>query len=176
MGEEGVPLILISGPVGVGKTIVSEEVSDILVQKNIPHTLLDLDVLAETYPRPADDRFNQKLALQNLRDVWQNCVAAGSRNLIIARVVETERDIRDISNCIPNSHVKVCKLEASDAVLVERIRKREIGSGLAWHQQRSLELAGQLRQTGPADFTIDTTDLNIIDIASKIVREVSWVV
>lgn len=33
VGEQVVPLLLVSGPVGVGKTTVSEEVSNLLVEK-----------------------------------------------------------------------------------------------------------------------------------------------
>jgi len=64
-----VPLLIISGPVGVGKTTVAEELNSILSREGIAHTYIDLDVLAETYPRLADDRFNSRLALRNLRDV-----------------------------------------------------------------------------------------------------------
>ena len=83
------PLLVISGPVGVGKTTVGNELSTSLERRRVAHTFIDLDTLAETYPRPPGDRFGNRLALLNLRDVWINCAAAGSRNLIVARVVET---------------------------------------------------------------------------------------
>lgn len=92
MAEIALPLLVISGPVGVGKTTVGNEVSNVLNRQGIAHTFIDIDSLAETYPRPPDDRFGNRLALLNLRDVWANCVAAGSRNLIVARVVEWTTD------------------------------------------------------------------------------------
>ena len=81
-----IPLLIISGPVGVGKSTIADEVSNRLVQDGTSHSQIDLDALAECYPRPADDRFADRLALVNLRDVWRNCFATGSRDLIIAQV------------------------------------------------------------------------------------------
>ena len=54
------------------KTSSAEEVSNVLVGRSVPHTLLDLDCLAETYPRDPNDRFGSKLMLTNLRSVWRN--------------------------------------------------------------------------------------------------------
>ena len=173
--ERRIPLLLISGPVGVGKTTVGEEVNAILVQRGTAHTLIDLDVLAERYPRPPDDRFNKRLALANLRDVWANCAAAGSRNLIIPRVIETQQDIADIQSAVPGSVPTVCQLQACDETLIGRVASREKGSGRAWHEARSLELAKSMRNNAPADLVIDTDSHSLIEIAEMLVARVAWV-
>lgn len=86
-----VATLLISGPVGAGKSAVAAEVSEILSRRKIAHAVIDFDALAATYPRPADDPFGSRLAITNLRDVWRNAAAAGARNLVIARVLESAR-------------------------------------------------------------------------------------
>ncbi len=169
-----VALLIISGPVGVGKTSSAQEVSNVLVERSVPHTLLDLDCLAGTYPRDPNDRFGSKLMLANLRSVWRNCAAAGSKNLILARVIETEKGKDDIAECIPHAAAIVCQLQAGNDTLVNRVRKREIGSGAQWHEQRSLELAASLKNGAPADFVVDTDDKSIVDVANEIVSQVSW--
>ena len=63
-------LLIISGPVGVGKTTTAEELSAILEGEEVDHSFVDLDGLAKTYPRPPDDRFGVRIALRNLRAVW----------------------------------------------------------------------------------------------------------
>ena len=169
------PLLTISGPVGVGKTTVGNEVSNSLIRRSVSHTFIDIDTLAETYPRPLDDRFGNRLALLNLRDVWANCAAAGSRNLVGARVVETRQDLEEIQRAIPGSESIVCQLRANDATLIKRVRTREFGSGLEWHETRSLELAKSLPGTAPADFVVDTDGRSLLDIADEIVAKIEWV-
>ena len=169
-----IPLLIVSGPIGVGKTSVAEEVSNILVGRDIPHTLLDLDCLGETYPRPDDDPLGMNLMLANLESVWKNCVAAGSKNLVLARVIENDNDKNNIIACIPNSRSVICQLKANDDTLIARIRKREIGSGVDWHERRSLEMSASLTEDAPADHWIDTDDRSVVHIANEIVGQVTW--
>lgn len=169
-----VPLLIISGPVGVGKTTVAAEVSFQLERVAVAHTLIDLDALAATYPRSPDDPFGSNLARDNLRGMWPNCAAAGSRNVIIARVIEVSAEVDAIAQCIPGAVPTVCRLTAGDATLLHRVRQREVGSECAWHEARALQLAQFLRQTGPTDFTVDTERRPVQEIAAEIVAALSW--
>lgn len=135
------PLLTLSGAIGVGKTTVGQEISNLLDRSDIPHTFVDLDALTQTYPRPTDDPYGYQLAFANMRNLWANCIAAGSRNLIISRVVETSDHYDDIQLALPGCIPTIIQFRASDQELLDRIRKRELGSGRAWHEQRSLEIA-----------------------------------
>ncbi|MEM9971056.1 MAG: hypothetical protein AAF762_08145, partial [Pseudomonadota bacterium] len=106
--------------------------------------------------------------------VWRNCAAAGSKNLVLARVIETDADKDAIADCIPHSSAVVCQLQARNETLVTRVRKREIGSGAQWHEKRSLELAASLKNGAPANFVLDTDGKSIVELASEIVSQVSW--
>ena len=169
MAENSVRVLIISGPVGVGKTSVADEVSNLFNGSGTAHTLLDMDVLGETFPRPHDDVFNRRLALRNLRDVWANCFAVGSRVLILPRVVETLDDVCDIEAVIPGARPTVFQLRASTTTLIQRVRSREIGSGRTWHEKRALELARTLREKAPLNHIIETDDGSVGDIACEIV-------
>jgi hypothetical protein len=169
-----IPLLLISGPVGVGKTTIGGEISNILVGRQISHSFIDMDGLADTHPRPKRDRFHKQLALENLRDVWKNCQAAGSKNLIIPRVIEASSNIDEIAEVIPFASITICQLNASDATLIERVARHETGAGRAWHEERSLELARILKGPVPADFRIDTDCRGPVDVAQEIVEHVKW--
>jgi len=65
-------VFIISGSVGVGKTSVAEEISEILKSKSIPHAYVDLDNLSHAYPRPQKDPFHFTLGMKNLTAVWRN--------------------------------------------------------------------------------------------------------
>ena len=174
MAEISFPLLTVSGPIGVGKTTIGQEISTLLDGWNIAHTFIDLDALTQTYPRPPDDRFGYRLAFLNLRDVWANSVSAGSRNLIVARVVETRSRLEEIERALPGCKSTICQLRASNETLLERVRKRELGSGRDWHERRALDLALLLRKNGPADFVVETDGRSPPDIASDIAAHVTW--
>ena len=168
------PSLVISGAVGVGKTTVGNEVSTILAQAAVAHTFIDLDAPTMTYPRPQNDRFGDHLALQNLRAVWANCTAAGSRNLIIARVVETMADLSRLQHALPRAKWLLCQLRANEPTLIERVRSREHGLGRDCHEARALELARSLKKTAPADFIVETEGRSVTDIAQGLFEQVEW--
>ena len=80
-----VPTIIVTGPVGVGKTTVAEEMGMLLLAAKVPHATVDFDQLTACYPRPADDdRWGTKLGLMNLAALWKNYERSGARRLLLA--------------------------------------------------------------------------------------------
>jgi putative protein kinase ArgK-like GTPase of G3E family len=63
------PFLIVTGPMGVGKSTVAEAVSDALRTAGVPHALVDLDAFTGCYPPPPDDPYRQRLALRNLAAV-----------------------------------------------------------------------------------------------------------
>ncbi|MEJ2131334.1 MAG: adenylyl-sulfate kinase [Gammaproteobacteria bacterium] len=169
------PVVIVSGPVGVGKTTVAEELSEILNEKRTPHTLIDFDQLRYTYPRPLDDPWGNRLAFENLASIWGNCVSAGALNLIVASVVETSDFIDQIEAAIPDAEPVTVQLAAEVGTLHARVRRREIGSGLDWHLNRAAELARILESEDvPCDQRLVTDDLSVRQIAQRIFEIASW--
>ena len=174
MQDNTTKLVIISGPVGVGKTTVGDALSGLLTTDNVAHTFIDLDGLSKTYPRPEGDPFGDEIALKNLSLVWSNAFEVGTRSLLIARVVETEEGAARIAQAVGADMHVVVQLNASHSVLLERVRKREIGDGRAWHERRTIELSNQLALTKVADIEIETDDKTLNQIAEEIRDEIHW--
>src|SRR5579883_1981374 len=85
---ERVPTLAITGPVGVGKTSVGSEVSELLEEAGVAHAFVDIDALRWCYPGTPGDRFRVALAMRNLAAIWPNFRAAGAERLILAEVLE----------------------------------------------------------------------------------------
>jgi len=167
-------LLFISGSVGAGKSTVGSELSTLLEDNGVPHTFIDLDALTYTYPRDPSDPYGNELALENLKAVWENARQRQSKNLIVPRVVESYDYAVGISEALEIPNPIVCRLVASTETLLERVRNREIGSGLEWHEARTLELAVQLEASKVEDFSVNTDARTVTDIATEIMKTVSW--
>jgi adenylylsulfate kinase len=61
--------LLITGTVGVGKTIVAAKVGEALADRHTAHAVIDLDCLRTSWPAPPDDPFNLAMELRNLTSV-----------------------------------------------------------------------------------------------------------
>jgi len=59
---DSVPVLLVSGPVGAGKTTVGEEAGRLLGEAGLSHVVVDHAHIGRSFPAPADDPWNEQLA------------------------------------------------------------------------------------------------------------------
>jgi hypothetical protein len=130
-----VDVLVISGPVGVGKSTTAYEVSNQLQAAGIGHALLDSDELDRLFPMPA---YQVELSEQNLRAVWSSFAERGTTRLVLVGVfIDVEAELDWLRRSIPGARWIVVLLLASEETLGERLSRREIGSGLQYHIGRS---------------------------------------
>jgi hypothetical protein len=67
-----VPVLMLTGPVGAGKTVVANEVATLLRERRQPHALVDLAVIGTCWPPPLDDPWHELLSHRNLACMWGN--------------------------------------------------------------------------------------------------------
>src|ERR1700756_1352350 len=82
-----VPVLVITGPVGVGKSTVPNEAAWLLPQADVPPALVDLDRIEQCWPVPADDPWNERVSHRNLACMWANFRQAGADRLILVCVL-----------------------------------------------------------------------------------------
>jgi adenylate kinase len=169
-----VPVLLITGPSGVGKTMVASEVSELLDQAGVAHAFVDIDSLRWCYPRPAHDRFRVALAMKNLAAVWANFQEAGARSLVVADVVEARDELERYRAAVPGAVITVVRLQASMAALTERLGRREVGSGLERHARRAAELADLMARNQVEDVLLDTEGKAVNAIAREALLRANW--
>ncbi len=170
-----VPTIIVTGPVGVGKTTVAEEMGLLLLDAKIPHATVDFDHLTACYPRPAyDDRWGTKLGLMNLAALWKNYQSSGARRLLIARVIESRSDLDGFREAVPDADILVVRLRAAPETLQARVRQRGPGRGMEWHLHRAIELAPLMEAQQVEDVLIETDGRDATTIARDILVRVGW--
>jgi hypothetical protein len=150
--------LVLSGPPGVGKTTVGWRVFDRCIDLGLDPAFVDLDLLGAAWPPPDDDPHHARLKATNLAAVWSNYREAGSRQLIIAGVVENHEERLQLEDAT-GGPVTVCRLTAPDTELAHRIRHRgrEDESSLLPLITRAAELSTQLTTNDISNFTIPTT-------------------
>ncbi|MHA6765424.1 DEAD/DEAH box helicase family protein [Streptacidiphilus sp. PAMC 29251] len=91
--------LLINGTVGAGKTSAAVAVGDLLTTRGMPHAVIDLDWLSQSWPTPQGDPFNFDLLLRNLRGIATNYLDAGAVRLVLAGVVEEHDERKQFRQC-----------------------------------------------------------------------------
>jgi len=176
---ETFPLVVITGPVGVGKTTTAWALSALLTQHAIPHTMIDVDALRATFPPPSDDRFNERLGHRNLADVTRNAREVGSTRLIAADVIESNAGKDAYREAIPDAAVIVVRLIASIEAIHARILTRNSAgagseAGVAWERDRAAELIAIMDAADVADIRIETSGRGADEVAREIGVWLGW--
>jgi energy-coupling factor transporter ATP-binding protein EcfA2 len=174
VGHELVPVLVITGPVGVGKTTVAGAMSELLDQAGVAHALVDVDYLRWCHPSPPDDPFHIALGLRNLRAVWANYREAGAERLIVVDIVESRADVAGYQAAVPGAEIRVVRLQAALPTILRRLEGRETGASLLWHQQRAAELVAQMTRDRVEDLLVDTEGKRVPEIAQEVLARARW--
>ena len=170
-----VPVLIVTGPVGVGKTTIAHEVGRLLRPLGVPYAVVDLDALAGSYPPPPGDGFNAQMAFRNLAAIWRNYAEAGAQRLVLAYVFENKEGLEPVRAAIPGAELTVVRLHAPHEVLRERVAHRERGPSRNWLLHRTIELAELMDRERIEDFLIPTEGRSLTEIAGAVLEESGWV-
>ena len=165
-------VILIGGRSDVGKSSVAAEASRILAVEGIRHAVIEGDNLDQAYPEPWRDGID--LAEQNLAAMWKNYRAVGYSRLIFTNTVSVLRLSPLVAALGTEVRPFAALLTASDATAAHRLAKREIGSALTEHIDRSRRAAQTLDSADPTVTRVETDDRSITDIATELLSRAGW--
>lgn len=169
-----VPVLLITGPVGVGKSTVAGEAVRQLRDADIAHAYIDLAQIGACWPTPADDPWQERLLHRNLACMWANFRAAGARRLVLCRVLEARSLLRHIESAVPGAEITVIRLRAPLALIHARVRAREAGRDPRWYSDAATDLARQMDEVRVEDHLIDNVDRPAGEVAAEALRVARW--
>ncbi len=169
-----IPVLIVTGPVGAGKTTVAAVISAELERRELAHAWVDVDQLAQCFPRPSDDPFHAQLVIRNLSDICRNFIAAGAGRLILPYVIEDAAGRAAIWAAIPDSELTIVRLTVRPETVAARLRGRESGESLEWHLRRAPELTGIMERNGIGDVVVATDDRMPEELAVEILGLVRW--
>lgn len=173
-GLEAAPateVLFLGGRSGVGKSSVAAEMSAQLADADVRHALIEGDNLDLAHPPP----WEHGLAERNLAAMWRNYLDLDYRRLIYTNtnsVCSVEELVAAMGG---GPRVVAVLLTAPDDTIHDRLVRREIGSALDAHLDRSRRAAVRLEHEAP-DWVVrlDTRARTVTALAQDLVRLTGW--
>ena len=151
-------VLVISGAMGAGKSTVMEAVGDLLVERDVPSSMIDLDFLGQVYPPPPDDPVLNGLIVESLAALWPGFSRRGVRLLVAARLIRSAAIWESYRSSIPGAEWTLMRVTAPREVIEARLRKRhELDISprvLERHSRWSIEVTQDLDEREIEDFTV----------------------
>jgi adenylylsulfate kinase len=122
-GRDGSAAVLVTGPLGSGKTSVATEVAAVLEQQGVRNAVVDLDWLCWVGPGIAEERLAAVLH-DNVRAVVSRFRVEGIERFVLAHAVQSTSEVALLRDAVAPAHLTVVRLEVSAEVAAERVRMR----------------------------------------------------
>ena len=168
-----VPVLLLTGTVGSGKTTLAYEIGDLLAERQVGHAVVDLDGLTAQWP--PSSRWNTDLMFENLALLWPSYQAHGASRLVLAHVLEDPADKDRYRTAVPGADLTVVRVVAPEGLRVARLQARmPPGPSLDWHIHRTVELEQLLVKAAHEDFVVANGERTIRSVAEETLTRVGW--
>jgi adenylylsulfate kinase-like enzyme len=160
-------MIVITGPVGSGKSTTAAMVHELLSSGEVPNALIDMDYLRAAWPEQGP--FNTRIGYRNLRSIVANYRETGVNCFVLADVVETQVQRAEYIRAAPDATIMIVRLRVPRDVIEARLRRRQSPETRAWYLNRAPELEAILTSRDIGDIVIDVGHRNATEVARDIV-------
>ena len=129
--------------------------------------MIDTDELDRAFPPGADGPHKADLTRRTLAAVWANLRDAGDLRLILTMVASSiEDELPRIRKAIPGAALILVRLHISGLDLLQRVRRREVGSPYDYQVSRTIEYAYLMgREPAEDRLAVDTWGRTVREIA-----------
>jgi gluconate kinase len=174
MVDEIVRAVLLTGPVGAGKTAVAMELGELLAERRLSTAVIDLDWLGWFHPASSDGPSPDELIVENLASVWPRFREAGARYFVLARALTEREQVDALRRALPDVELTVVLIAASQAAIAERLGRRDEGVVLHEHLAESTEMAAALERARLEDVRIENERPPVRDAAEELLSALGW--
>ncbi|HVL31665.1 MAG TPA: AAA family ATPase [Solirubrobacteraceae bacterium] len=161
---ERVPLLLVIGPPGVGKTSAARQVSRLLEDAGIASAYVDRDEFGR-------DGLLFEDPLVELEQMLRGFVADGARRLVVAWRIDCEDELAQFRASLPWAHITVCRLRAETRALLDRIADGQQSFQRMHLQSMAMEMTARLERQATQDILLATDDASPYAVAVSAFRQ-----
>jgi adenylylsulfate kinase len=159
---------------GVGKTSVARECGRLLRDVDVAHAVIDGPWLSDSWPRPADDPWNGRLAFKNLSTLWRAFRDAGATRLVYAGTTLLPADLDTLELAIPDAEITVIRLRAPVEVVKERLILREPPAAAEPYLDKAEHAVRTFDECDIQDWVIETGSVSVTHIAMLALQFAGW--
>ncbi len=146
-----IPLLLIIGPPGVGKSSVARQVTSLLDDGGLQFAYVDRDDFGVNGLLHEDP-------LVDLNEMLHARVAGGAQRLVVAWRVESGLELARVRAALGWADITVCRLHAEPETLLARIAAGQPEFQSLHLQTMALEIAPRLARQAGEDIMLTTDD------------------
>lgn len=168
-----IPVLVVTGPIGVGKTAVLHEADSLLVAAESRHATIELEEIGRCWS-PTIEPTRAAFVYGNLAALWANFEAVGADRLLLSALVERRSDVGRVFEAVPRAAVTIARLHAPLAVLEQRIRSREAGLAVEAELDGARWWARHFEHEQPEDFVVETDARPVGEVAEEMLSSAGW--
>lgn len=146
-----IPLLLVIGPPGVGKSSVARQLTGLLEDAGLRFAYLDRDEFGVNGLLHEDP-------LVDLNEMLHARVAGGAQRLVVAWRVESGLELSRVRTALGWADITVCRLHAEPEALLARIAAGQPEFQSLHLQTMALEIAPRLATEAGEDILLKTDD------------------
>lgn len=165
--------IVITGPVGVGKSTVMAALTQLLEDQDRACAGIDMDYLRWFYPKEPDDRFRTAVGYKHLAFMAASYRSLGIPVLVIADVVEHASGRQALADAMNGYDLHIVRLRVPMHLLAERLRQRESAETLPWYLHRAPELEQIMNDADIGDTIIEVGARTAQEVACEIAQRLN---
>jgi DNA helicase TIP49 (TBP-interacting protein) len=163
--------VLITGPVGAGKTAIAIAAGDILQERGAAAAIVDLDWLGWLV---GCDRPISEVIADNLRAILPILRGAGASYLILTRAMEADTDIELFRAAVSGTPLTVAHITATLPTIEERLRRRDTGTTLEEHLVQAKEMESSGLPASRSDIVVSNEGRTVEDTAGDLLETLGW--
>src|SRR5215831_6218406 len=100
------PVLVLTGPIGVGKSAVLHEADALLIEASVSHATVVLEEIAGCWPVPPEDPVQRVTHMyRNLAELWSNYAARGAERLLLEMLAGDRSGLRWLAEAVPGAAI-----------------------------------------------------------------------
>lgn len=160
--------IVITGPVGAGKTTASQALCSVLVERGHRVFLADMDYLRAVLPAPEGDAFGAELGYRNLAAMWPHARETGASIVILPDILEYRDQRHKYELALPGLDVMIIRLNVPMDIVIPRLERRQGDDRIEWFRARAPELQEIMEREAIGDVVLSLTNETPQEVAELI--------